>query len=171
MALKTLHDAFVEQLRDVYSAEKQLVKALPRMIKAISNTALKEAVQAHLEETKMHVTRVEQAMESLDLKVRSIKCAAMEGLLEEGASLLEDEASPEVLDALIIAAAQKVEHYEIATYGTICTWARVLGHDPALALLKQNMADEEAADKKLTKISLTINKAAVKPREPAMQKN
>ncbi|WP_437230250.1 ferritin-like domain-containing protein [Planctomicrobium sp. SH661] len=163
MPLNTLEDAFVDELRDVLSAEKQLVKALPKMVKGATSDQLRDALESHLEETKTHVERVEAAFESIDLKPRSKKCEAMEGLLEEGSSLLEEDASPEVMDALIIAAAQKVEHYEIATYGTLCTWAEELGFDAALKLLKQNMADEEAADEKLTQISQTVNRAAVEP--------
>ncbi|WP_437185911.1 ferritin-like domain-containing protein [Planctomicrobium sp. SH668] len=165
MALNSLQDAFIDELRDVLSAEKQLLKALPKMVKCASGDQLRKALQSHLEETKVHVERVETAMESLDLKPRAKKCEAMAGILEEGASVLEEEGAPQVLDAMIIAAAQKVEHYEIATYGTLCTWARLLGHDAALNVLKQTMGEEEAADKKLTQISETINPAAVEPQD------
>ncbi|SFJ50193.1 YciE/YciF ferroxidase family protein [Planctomicrobium piriforme] len=161
MPLNSLEDAFVDELRDVLSAEKQLVKALPKMAKSATSEQLRDAIEAHLEETKSHVERVEAAFESLELKPRAKKCDAMEGLLEEGASILEEEAAPEVLDALIIAAAQKVEHYEIATYGTLCTWAEALGHGTALKLLKQNLSEEEAADEKLSALSETVNEAAL----------
>jgi len=163
MPLNSLEDAFLDELRDVLSAEKQLVKALPKMAKGAASDQLREAIEDHLEETKTHVERVEAAMESLDHKPRAKKCDAMEGLLEEGSALLEEEAAPEVLDALIIAAAQKVEHYEIATYGTLCTWAKLLGYETALKLLKQNMSEEEAADEKLTQLSESINPAAMEP--------
>lgn len=163
MSLNTLGDAFVDELRDVLSAEKQLVRALPKMAKGATSDQLRAAIETHLEETKTHVERVEAAFESIDLKPRSKKCEAMDGLLEEGSAILEEEAAPEVLDALIIAAAQKVEHYEIATYGTLCTWAKILGYGAALKLLKQNLAEEEAADQKLTEISNTVNQAAAAP--------
>ncbi len=160
MSLDSLRDAFVDELRDVLSAEKQLVRALPKMAKGATDEKLKAAINDHLEETKQQVERVEKAFEALSLKPRSKKCEAMEGLLEEGSSLLEEDAAPDVLDALIIAAAQKVEHYEIATYGTLCTWAEVLGLEEPLKLLKENMKQEEAADKLLTRVSKSINKQA-----------
>lgn len=165
MPLKSLEDAFIDELRDMLSAEKQLTKALPKMAKGATNDQLRQAIESHLEETRGHVERVEAAFEAMDHKPRAKKCEAMEGLLKEGASILEEDAAPEVLDALIIAAAQKVEHYEIATYGTLCTWAKVLGQNAALDLLKQNMAEEEAADKKLTELSININQAACEPAE------
>lgn len=161
MALKSLEDAFVDELRDVLSAEKQLVKALPRMAKAASHEKLQQAIEEHLAETETHVERLEQVFESLDLKPRAKKCDAMEGLLEEGKSLLEEDADERVLDALIIAAAQKVEHYEIATYGTLCTWAEQLGYADALKLLKQTLGEEKNADELLTEIAETsVNEAA-----------
>jgi len=163
MPLNSLKDAFLDELRDVLSAEKQLIKALPKMAKGATSDQLRDAIEAHLEETKSHVERVEAVFESLDHKPRSKKCEAMEGLLEEGASILQEDAAPDVLDALIIAAAQKVEHYEIATYGTLCTWAKMLGYDTALQLLKQNLSQEVTADEKLTDLSKTINKSAMNP--------
>ena len=160
MSLETLADAFHDELRDVLSAERQLVKALPKMVKAATDPQLKKAIESHLAETETHVQRVEQAFEDTGKAPRAKTCEAMKGLLEEGSSLLEEDAAPEVLDALIIAAAQKVEHYEIATYGTLCTWAEVLGYNKALKVLKQNMAQEEAADEKLSKIAETVNAKA-----------
>ena len=161
MATKhTLEDAFVEELRDVLSAEKQLVAALPKMAKAATNPQLKEAFTTHLEETKVQVERLEKVFESIGKTARSKKCAAMEGILEEGKEILEMDADPEVLDAMMIGAAQKVEHYEIATYGTLCTWAEVIGQNEALGLLKETMAEEENADKLLTQISETVNQQA-----------
>ena len=161
MATKhTLEDAFVEELRDVLSAEKQLVAALPKMAKAATNPKLKEAFTNHLEETKVQVERLEKVFEVLGKTARSKKCAAMEGILEEGKEILEMDADPEVLDAMMIGAAQKVEHYEIATYGTLCTWAEVIGQNEALGLLKETMAEEENADKLLTQISETVNQQA-----------
>lgn len=163
MALRSLEDAFVDELRDVLSAEKQLVKALPKMAKGAHNEELKTAIEQHLEETKTHVERLEEVFKSLDLTARAKKCDAMEGLLEEGSSLLEEKAEPEVLDALIIAASQKVEHYEIATYGTLCTWAKLLGHDTALDLLKQTLNEEEETDEKLTELAGQVNQEAIEP--------
>ncbi|SFH82915.1 YciE/YciF ferroxidase family protein [Planctomicrobium piriforme] len=165
MSLQSLGDAFLDELRDVLSAEKQLLKALPKMAKAASSEDLRSALEQHLEETKGQVERLEQVFESLDQKPRAKKCDAMAGILEEGASILEEDATPEVLDALIIAAAQKVEHYEIATYGTLCAWAEALEYKPALKLLKATMAEEETADKNLSILSETINELALAPAE------
>lgn len=161
MATKhTLEDAFIEELRDVLSAEKQIVAALPKMAKAATNPQLKEAFTNHLEETKGQVERLEKVFEACGKPARSKKCAAMEGILEEGKEIMELDADPEVLDAMIIGAAQKVEHYEIATYGTLCTWAEMIGNNEALGLLKETMAEEENTDKLLTTISETVNQQA-----------
>jgi ferritin-like metal-binding protein YciE len=161
MATKhTLEDAFIEELRDVLSAEKQIVAALPKMAKAATNPQLKDAFQTHLEETKVQVERLEKVFEACGKTARSKKCAAMEGILEEGKEIMELDADPEVLDAMMIGAAQKVEHYEIATYGTLCTWAEMIGNNEALGLLKETMAEEENTDKLLTTISETVNQQA-----------
>ncbi|KAA5542800.1 ferritin-like domain-containing protein [Roseiconus nitratireducens] len=161
MAMKNLADAFHDELRDILSAEKQLVKALPKMVKHASSDKLQSALEEHLEETKEHVSRVEQAFEDTGKAARAKTCEAMKGLVEEAEEMLQEDADPAVRDALIIACAQKVEHYEIATYGTLCTWAESLGYDQALKLLKQNIDDEETADKKLTQLSKTINQNAM----------
>ena len=160
MSLQTLADAFYDELRDILSAEKQLIKALPKMAASAASDELREAIESHLEETKQHAERVEAAFEETGKTARAKTCEAMKGLIEEGSELLEKEAEPAVKDALMIAAAQKVEHYEIATYGTLCTWAKVLGYDKALDLLKQNMAEEEAADEKLSQIAENVNQEA-----------
>ncbi|MEX1042396.1 MAG: ferritin-like domain-containing protein [Pirellulaceae bacterium] len=157
MAMKTLADAFYEELRDMLSAEKQLLKALPKMAKKATSDDLKEAFSHHLEETKQHVERVEQAFEDTGKAARAKKCEAMAGLIEEGEEILKEEADGDVKDAMMIAAAQKVEHYEIATYGTLCTWAELLGYRNAKKLLGDNMKDEKSADDKLTKLSQAIN--------------
>jgi ferritin-like metal-binding protein YciE len=157
----TLKDVFMEELRDVLNAEKQLTKALPKMARAASNEQLREAFQEHLDQTKGQIERIEQAFESLDVKPRSKKCAAMEGLIEEGSEHLEEDAEPDALDALLIAAAQKVEHYEIATYGSLCTWGELLGYEEATDLLKQNLAEEKETDARLTEIAYEINRAAM----------
>lgn len=160
MAMNELQDALLHELKDLLSAEKQLTAALPKMQKAASNEQLHEAIAAHLEETKEHVERLKEAFEAMDQTPRAEKCDAMEGLIKEGEKIIKEEGDPEVKDAMLIAAAQKVEHYEIASYGTACTWAKVLGLDDVLELLKLNMADEETADKKLTKIAKQVNQHA-----------
>ena len=161
MSMNTLADAFYDELRDVLSAEKQLVKALPKMAKAATSEQLVAAMEAHLAETKKQVERVEQAFEDTGKAARAKTCEAMKGLIEEAEELMEEDGEAAVKDALIIAAAQKVEHYEIATYGTLCTWASVLGYSKALELLKQNIDEEEKTDKKLTELAKAINKDAV----------
>ena len=153
MSMKTLRDLFEHELKDIYYAEKALVKALPKMAKGATSDKLRESIEAHLEETKGQVERLEQVFELIDVPARGKKCEAMEGLLEEGSSLLEEDADADVMDAGIIAAAQKVEHYEIATYGTLCTWARQLGLEDAADLLGENLEEEKQADLKLTEIA------------------
>ena len=162
MPLKTLQDALIHELKDLLSAEKQLVSALPKMAQEATNPELRAAFESHLKETENHVERLKQAFEALDRSPRSEKCEAMVGLIEEGSSLIEEDAEDDVKDAMLIASAQKVEHYEIASYGTLCTWAKTLGLSKVLKLLKQNMAEEEAADQKLTKLATTrINEEAI----------
>jgi ferritin-like metal-binding protein YciE len=160
MSLDSLEAAFYDELRDVFDAEKQLVKALPKVAEAASSDALKKAILAHLEETKGHVQRAEEAFAETGKAARAKKCEAMAGLIEETEKMLEEEGEPEVIDAVIIGCAQKVEHYEIATYGTLCTWAELLGYKNAKKLLGQNLGEEESADKKLTQISRSANKLA-----------
>ncbi|PQO38601.1 ferritin-like domain-containing protein [Blastopirellula marina] len=161
MALQDLADAFYDELRDIFHAEKQLLKALPKMAKKASNEELAQAFQDHLAETEDHVKRAEQAFEETGKAARAKKCEAMAGLIEEAEEMMKENADPEVMDAILIALAQKVEHYEIATYGTLCTWAKALGYSKAKELLGQNHSDEEAADKKLTKLSRKVNAAAM----------
>jgi ferritin-like metal-binding protein YciE len=161
MSLNTLADAFHDELRDALSAEKQLVKALPKMIKHASCEQLKQALTDHLAETENQVERVEQAFKETGKAPRAKPCEAMKGLIEETEEMLKQEAEPAVRDALIIACAQKVEHYEIATYGTLCTWAKSLGYDEALSLLKRNIDEEEQADKKLSDLAIGINQDAL----------
>ncbi len=161
MAAESLHDAFEEELKDVLSAEKQLLKALPKMAKAATNADLVAGFEEHLEQTKGHVERLEKIFEMLDKTPRAKKCKAMEGLLEEGAEIMEEDATPEVMDAMLIGAAQKVEHYEIATYGTLATWARQLEMEEAADLLQQTLDEEKETDIKLTELAETgINSAA-----------
>jgi ferritin-like metal-binding protein YciE len=151
--MKSLQDLFVDQLKDVYNAENQLVKALPKVAKTASNPQLKKAVEEHLEQTKGHVERLEQVFQDIDAKARGKTCQAMEGLIEEAKELMAEKPEAAVLDAGLIAGAQKVEHYEIACYGTLRKWAQQLGFDHAARLLEQTLEEEKAADRKLTEIA------------------
>ncbi len=151
--IATLHDLMIHQLRDIYSAEKQLVQALPKMVKNANTEELQDALSTHLNETQEHVARLEQAFELLGVSSRGMKCKGMEGLIEEGKELFEEDVDPEVLDAGIIAASQRIEHYEIAAYGTVCEYARSMGHDELLALLDATLAEEKQADTTLTTIA------------------
>lgn len=153
MKLSTLAKLFEDQLKDLYSAEAQLTKALPRMAKKAATPELKEAILAHLEETREQVERLKEIGEKLGLKLTGKKCKAMEGLIEEGAEVLEAEGPGAVIDAALIAAAQRVEHYEISAYGTARTLAEHLGHAEAVELLQLTLEEESAADEKLTSIS------------------
>jgi ferritin-like metal-binding protein YciE len=161
MALNNLADLFLDELRDVLSAEQQLVKALPKMVAKASHPELVKAFQNHLVETQQQVERVQSAFVDTGKAARAKTCEAMKGLLEETSAMMKNEADPDVMDAVLIACAQKVEHYEIATYGTLCTWAKILGYGDALKLLKQNIAEEEIADRKLSEISMQINQQAM----------
>jgi ferritin-like metal-binding protein YciE len=150
MTLSTLQDLFIHELKDIYSAEKQLVRALPKMAKAADSENLRAGFEEHLEVTRTQVERLEEIFTSLDVGTRGPKCVAMEGLIEEGSNLMEEDADPNVLDAGLIAAAQKVEHYEIAVYGTLVTFAKLLGHNEAANLLQQSLDEEKETDQKLT---------------------
>jgi ferritin-like metal-binding protein YciE len=156
MKIDTLQKLFIEELRDIYSAENQLLKALPKMAKGASSDELKQAFEDHLEETKEHVERLEKIFEGLDESPKGKTCKAMKGLVEEGSEILEEEGDESVLDAGIIAAAQKVEHYEIASYGTVRTWADLLGEKAAVKLLQETLDEEGAADQKLTELAEEI---------------
>ena len=161
MKLQTLHDLLVHELKDLYSAETQLVKALPKMAKAASSDNLREGIEEHLEQTRGHVQRLEQIFENLEASHRGKKCKAMEGLIEEGKEMLAEDAEPAVMDAAIIGAAQKVEHYEMAGYGTARTYARLLGLDAIAKLLDETFEEEKATDAKLTELAESeINVAA-----------
>ena len=159
MAAENLQELFVEELRDVYDAEKQLTKALPKMAKAVESDELRAALEEHLEITRMQVNRLEEVFKSLGMAARGKTCDGMKGLLEEGSSHME-ELEGSTLDAALIGAAQKVEHYEIATYGTLATWADLLGHQDAKDLLGQTLEEEKEADEKLTMIAGQINPEA-----------
>jgi ferritin-like metal-binding protein YciE len=153
MKLQTVAKLLEDQLKDLYSAESQLVKALPKIAKKASAEALKEAITSHLQETKGHVERLDTIGERLGIKLNGKKCKAMEGLVEEGAEVLEAEGPGPVIDAAIIAAAQRVEHYEISAYGTARTFAEKLEHTDVVELLQETLDEEGAADEKLTSIS------------------
>jgi ferritin-like metal-binding protein YciE len=153
MKLNTLRDLYMEQLRDVFNAEKQLVKALPKLAKASTSPKLKKAFEDHLKQTEGHVQRLEQIFGSMDMALRGKKCKAMEGLLEEGSEMMEEDADPDVMDAGLIAAAQRVEHYEIASYGTLRTYAQTLGKQDHVRLLQQTLDEEGEADKLLSQIA------------------
>lgn len=162
MSLESLDSLFLDELKDVYNAEKQILKALPRMAKAANADELREAFTHHLHETEGQVRRLEKIFKSLGQTARGKKCKGMEGLLEEGKDLMEEEGAPEVIDAALIAAAQRVEHYEMAAYGCLRTYAQLLGYEQAVSLLQETLAEEEAADEKLTALGEGgINQAAV----------
>jgi ferritin-like metal-binding protein YciE len=150
---EALHKLFLDELADVLDAEQQLVKALPKMAEAAREESLRAAFESHLTETQEHVVRLQQVAESLGETPAKKKCKAMKGLLEEAKEILEENEGSDALDAAIIAAAQKVEHYEIATYGTLCAWARQMGHDDVLELLQLTLEEEKAADDTLTEIA------------------
>jgi ferritin-like metal-binding protein YciE len=164
--MKNLQELFVDQLQDVHNAEKQLVKALPRMAKAATTTALRKAFEDHLAVTKEQVARLDSVFEEVGARPGRKKCAAMEGLVQEGQELIAEEPAPEVLDAGLIAAAQRVEHYEIAAYGTLRSYAKVLGHKNAAKLLEKTLKEEEETDKRLTELAEGgVNEKAVSPPE------
>ena len=160
MKMQSLHDLFVNELRDLLSAENQILKALPKMAKAASSEELRMGFEEHLEQTKGQVERLQKVFEEIDMAPRAKKCKAMEGLLEEGAEILEMNAEDAVRDAAMIAAAQKVEHYEIAAYGTVRTYAEMLGFDEAARLLQETLDEEGETDKKLTELAQSINTEA-----------
>jgi ferritin-like metal-binding protein YciE len=147
-----LHEPFVEGLKDIYDAEKQLLKAIPKLEKAATDPALKEALSNHLRETEGQVKRLERVFESIDEPAKSKTCAAMKGLVEEGGEATKEK-DTKGRDACIIAAAQKVEHYEIATYGTLRAWAESMGHDEAAGLLEETLEEEKAADVTLSEVA------------------
>jgi ferritin-like metal-binding protein YciE len=159
--LTTLRDALLEEVKDLYDAEKQLVKALPKMAKGAASDDLRTALENHLEETRNHVTRLEQVFEQLDERPKGKHCAGIAGIIEEGSEALEQDAHEPVMDAMIIASGQRAEHYEIAAYGTVIAWAEALELDEVSDLLNQTLDEEKAADEKLTQLAEAgINKAA-----------
>jgi ferritin-like metal-binding protein YciE len=157
MAAENLHELFVDELRDIYDAEKQLTKALPKMAKAADSEELRASFEEHLEITRMQVNRLEEVFKSLGIAARGKPCEGMKGLIEEGQEKMEELDRGATLDAALIASAQKVEHYEIATYGTLATFAEIMGHQDAKDLLGQTLDEEKEADEKLTQVAGQIN--------------
>ena len=153
MPAKSLRELFVEELRDTYDAEKQVTKALPKMIKAATDPDLRSAFELHLEETRGQIERLEQVFEALGEKPRGKRCEGVAGILEEGKSIMEEDFDDMTMDASLIASAQRVEHYEMAAYGTLVSWATVMGHEEAVGLLQETLDEEKAADEKLTGIA------------------
>lgn len=153
MELNTLKDLYIDEIKDLYSAEKQLVKALPKMAKAANDKNLQQAFRTHLKETGQHAARLEQICKELGVSPRGKKCVGMEGLIEEGSELIKEEPDPDVLDAGLIAKAQHVEHYEIAGYGTVRTYARQLGFENQAELLQQTLDEEGRTDHLLTELA------------------
>jgi len=157
MKLSTLEDLYVEELQDLYSAETQLLKALPKMAKAASSAELQSAFEDHLEQTKEHVARLEQIFENYDANPKGKKCNGMEGLIKEGDEIINEDMEDEVRDAGLISAAQRVEHYEMAGYGCVATYAKLLGKEDEADLLHQTLEEEEETDETLTDLAETIN--------------
>lgn len=169
-ASQGLRDLFIDELKDIYWSEKALVKAIPKMVKNATSEELVEALSGHLEETKQHVSRLEQVFSSINENAQAKKCEAMAGLIEEAEGLMEETEVGVVRDAGIISAAQKVEHYEIATYGTLATFAKTLGEEEAAELLHETLLEEKTADEKLSEIAeSSINAEAADGDEAAME--
>ena len=164
MEMESLQDLMLEELKDIYNAEAQLLKAMPRMLKKAKNQQLKAAFETHMKETEGQIDRLEQVFEALGEKAKGKKCHAMEGLLEEAKEMMGEDMEDDVMDAALIAAAQKVEHYEIASYGTVRTWAQLLGNKDVTKLLQQTLDEEGKTDKLLTKLAeSSINIEAAQP--------
>src|SRR5688572_24874809 len=149
----TLHDAFIDELRDAYDAEKQLLKALPKLAKAASSPELKQAFLTHRDETQGQISKLEEVFASLDEKVRGKHCDGIAGIIEEGKAIMEEDFDEAAMDASLIAAGQRAEHYEMAAYGTLVAWAKAMGHDDAADLLQQILDEEKAADEKLSALA------------------
>jgi ferritin-like metal-binding protein YciE len=152
-----LKELYIDELKDIYSAESQLVKALPKMAKASNSDELRAGFEEHLEQTKGHVKRLEQIFSALGEKPTGKKCKGMEGLVAEGSEMMEEDLEEDALDAGLISAAQRVEHYEIAAYGTVRTYANILGEDEAASLLEETLEEEKETDQKLTELAEQIN--------------
>jgi len=157
MKLDSLRELYIEELKDLYSAENQITKALPKLAKTATNPRLRQGFEEHLEQTKGHVQRLEQIFEALGEKPTGKICEGMKGLLKEGDEMATEEGDSDVIDAGLISAAQRVEHYEIAAYGSVATYAELLGEDEAVELLTQTLEEEKETDKKLTQVAKKIN--------------
>jgi|HubBroStandDraft_2_1064218.scaffolds.fasta_scaffold346381_1 ferritin-like metal-binding protein YciE len=162
MPKDSLRELYIDELRDLYNAETQLVKALPKMAKASGNDQLRRAFEEHLRQTSDHVSRLEQIFEQLEHKASGKKCLGMAGLVKEGAETMEEDYAADLMDAAIIGAAQRVEHYEMAGYGTVRALAELLGEDEHVSLLNQTLEEEKQADKKLTELAQQINPKSAK---------
>ncbi len=160
MTKDSLKELYVDELKDLYSAEKQLTKALPKMAKAATSVDLREGFEQHLEQTKGHVERLEEIFEQLEERPGGKKCVGMESLVKEGSEIMSEDFSDDVMDAALIAAAQRVEHYEIAGYGTVAAYADLLGQSEHASLLRQTLEEEKETDQKLTELSEDINVSA-----------
>jgi ferritin-like metal-binding protein YciE len=162
--LNSLDDIFLEEVKDLYSAEKQLTKALPKVAKKASSPELKSALEEHLVQTEGHINRLEEVFRILGQPPKAKPCAAMKGILEEASEIMSEKAEPSVLDAALIGAAQKVEHYEIASYGTVVQWAKQMGRQDIKELLGQTLDEEEKTDQRLSQLAKTrINIKAMSP--------
>ena len=164
----TLHDAFLDELRDTYDAEKQLLKALPKMAKAATSPELRSAFESHLEETRGHVERLEQVFDTLDETAKGKHCDGIAGIIEEGKLVMEEDFDDSTMDACLIAGGQRAEHYEMAAYGTLVAWAQAMGHNEAAMLLQETLDEEKAADEKLASLAEDgINQEAAALAHPA----
>jgi ferritin-like metal-binding protein YciE len=162
MARKTLEDLFIHDLSDIYSAEKQLTRALAKLARTVTNQELSQAFETHLHETEGQIERIDKVVEICGIRLKRVKCVAMEGLIEEGQELIDELGKGPVLDAGLVGAAQKVEHYEIAAYGTLCALGRQLGRDEAVNLLRETLDEEKATDQKLTEFAETVGNPEAK---------
>lgn len=162
MKLESLQDLYLSELKDLYSAEDQIIKALPKVIEKTQSATLRQALENHLEETRSHVTRLEQVFQMHGEEPKKQKCKGMEGVLDEGNEMIGKDATPAVRDAAIISACQRVEHYEMAAYGTVRTYAEQLGHQKAATVLNQTLAEEKTADQKLSQIAKSQNVEATR---------
>ncbi len=162
MSVDTIEKLFVDELKDLYSAENQITKALPKLAKASSSEELRTAFESHLEETEVHIERLEEIFKILEVSPKGKTCDGMKGLLEEGSEVMEETEEGAVRDAAMISAAQRVEHYEMAGYGSVRTYAELLGQDKIVTLLEKTLGEEKAADGKLTKIAGSVNDQALR---------
>ena len=162
MKLESLHDLYLNELHDLYNAENQILKALPKMIESAQSTELRDALNQHMQQTHEQVRRLQQVFQLHNEEVKGQKCKGMEGVIEEGKDLLKHDENPAARDAAIILAAQKLEHYEMAGYGAVRTWAQLMGHTEAAQLLQQTLDEEGEADKTLTEIAQRLNIVAVR---------